>query len=71
MSRIGKLPIVIPSGVKVNLEDGNLLTVEGPKGKLTRKLSSDMNIAQENGQLTIERPNDLSVLKLCMALPVP
>ena len=63
MSRIGKLPVVIPAGVKINLEDGNLLTVEGPKGKLTRKLSSDMNIAQEDGQLTITRPNDLKRFK--------
>ena len=59
MSRIGKLPVVIPAGVKISLAEGNLLTVEGPKGKLTRKLSSDMNIAQEDGQLTITRPNDL------------
>ena len=63
MSRIGKLPVVIPAGVKVDLKDGNLLTIEGPKGKLTRKLSSDMNIAQEDGQLTIARPNDLKRFK--------
>ena len=63
MSRIGKLPVVIPAGVKIDLKDGNLLTVEGPKGKLTRKLSSDMNIAQEDGQLIIKRPNDLKRFK--------
>ena len=63
MSRIGKLPITVPSGVKVDLKEGNLLTVEGPKGKLTRKLSSDMNIAQEDGQLKIDRPNDLKRFK--------
>jgi len=63
MSRIGKLPVAIPAGVKVDLADGNLLTVEGPKGKLVRKLSADMNIAQEDGQLTIGRPNDLKRFK--------
>jgi len=59
MSRIGKLPVVIPSGVTVTLADGNLLTVKGPKGTLSRKLSEYMNIAQEEGQLVITRPNDL------------
>jgi len=63
MSRIGKLPVVIPAGVKIDLKEGNLLTVEGPKGKLTRKLSPDMNIAQEDGQLKINRPNDLKRFK--------
>ena len=59
MSRIGKLPIVIPAGVEVKLEDGNLLTVKGPKGTLTRKLSADMNIAVEDNQIVVTRPNDL------------
>ena len=59
MSRIGKLPIVIPAGVDVKLEDGNLLTVKGPKGTLTRKLSADMNIAVEDNQIVVTRPNDL------------
>jgi len=63
MSRIGKLPVIVPAGVKINLAEGNLLTVEGPKGKLIRKLSPDMNIAQEEGQLTIGRPNDLKRFK--------
>ena len=59
MSRIGKMPVVVPAGVTIKLEDGNLLTVKGPKGELTRKLSADMNIAQEDGELKIERPSDL------------
>ena len=63
MSRIGKLPVVIPAGVTVKLESGNLLTVTGPKGTLSRKLSPDMNIAQEEGQLTITRPNDKKINK--------
>jgi len=63
MSRIGKLPVTIPADVKIDLKEGNLLTVEGPKGKLTRKLSTDMNIAQEDGQLKITRPSDLKRFK--------
>ncbi|MCL2387163.1 MAG: 50S ribosomal protein L6 [Defluviitaleaceae bacterium] len=59
MSRIGKLPIIVPAGVTVTVADGNELTVKGPKGTLTRKLSPDMTIAQEEGQLKITRPNDL------------
>ena len=59
MSRIGKLPIGIPEGVSVSIEEGNMITVKGPKGVLKRKLSNDMNIAEKNGQIIIERPNDL------------
>ena len=63
MSRIGKLPVIVPSGVTVKIDDGNMLTVKGPKGELKRKLSADMNIAQEDGQLVITRPNDLKRFK--------
>ena len=59
MSRIGKMPVIVPGGVTIKLGEDNLLTVKGPKGELTRKLSSDMNIAQEEGQLVITRPSDL------------
>ena len=59
MSRIGKMPVIIPSGVSYTLGDGNLFTVKGPKGELSRKLPADMNIAQEDGQLVITRPSDL------------
>ena len=63
MSRIGKLPVVIPAGVTIDLKEGNMLTVKGPKGTISRRLSPDMNIAQENGQLVITRPNDLKRFK--------
>ncbi len=59
MSRIGKLPVNIPAGVEIKLEEGNLLTVKGPKGTLTRKLVPDMNIAVEAGVITVTRPSDL------------
>ena len=57
MSRIGKLPISIPSGVKVTL-DGNTMTVNGPKGTLSQKLHERMAIAVETDQITVTRPSD-------------
>ena len=53
MSRIGKLPVAIPAGVDVKLEAGNVITVKGPKGTLTRKLADDMNIAREISLYTV------------------
>ena len=57
MSRIGKRPIPVPSGVTVTL-DGNLVTVKGPRGTLSRTLPAEMQITQENGELTVARPSD-------------
>ena len=58
MSRIGKMPISIPNGVDVTLGEGNLVTVKGPKGTLSQKLSEKMTITSDNGVITITRPND-------------
>ncbi|MGE5328563.1 MAG: 50S ribosomal protein L6 [Deltaproteobacteria bacterium] len=58
MSRIGKAPIVVPKGVDVKLEDGNLMTVKGPKGTLVRQLHQDMIIKIEEGQIVVERPSE-------------
>ena len=58
MSRIGKMPISIPNGVDVTLGEGNLVTVKGPKGTLSQKLSEKMTIANDNGVITITRPID-------------
>ena len=58
MSRIGKMPISIPNGVDVTLGEGNLVTVKGPKGTLSQKLSEKMTISNDNGTITITRPND-------------
>ena len=58
MSRIGKLPIGLPEGVSITVDEGNMVTVKGPKGTLSRKLSNDMNIVEKNGQIIIERPSD-------------
>ena len=59
MYRIGKLPVAIPSGVEVKVEEGNLVTVKGPKGTLQRKMADDMNIAVENNEVVVTRPSDL------------
>ena len=54
MSRIGKKPIAIPSGVKVGLK-GQDISVEGPKGKLSRTLSAGVNVALDTDQVTVTR----------------
>lgn len=59
MSRIGKLPVAIPAGVEVKVEDGNVITVKGPKGTLTRKLVDDMTVKVEGAEVVVTRPNDL------------
>ena len=57
MSRIGKKPITVPAGVEVKIEDGNLVTVKGPKGTLTKKLHEAMTIKQDAGVITVEISN--------------
>lgn len=58
MSRIGKLPITIPAGVTITVDDDNTVTVKGPKGTLTDKFASTMEIAEEAGVVSIKRAND-------------
>ena len=58
MSRIGRMPITVPAGVTVNVADGNVVTVKGPKGELTRALRAEMIIKQEGSTITVERPSD-------------
>jgi large subunit ribosomal protein L6 len=52
------MPISIPNGVDVTLGEGNLVTVKGPKGTLSQKLSEKMTITNDNGVISITRPND-------------
>ncbi|SKB78303.1 large subunit ribosomal protein L6 [Lachnospiraceae bacterium] len=59
MSRIGKMPIAIPSGVSVEIAENNKVTVKGPKGTLERVLPAVLTIKQEDGQIKVERPNDV------------
>jgi large subunit ribosomal protein L6 len=62
MSRIGKLPIPVPSGVEIAI-DGQNVTVNGPKGRLSHVLAEPITIAQEDGTLTVARPDDERVSK--------
>jgi large subunit ribosomal protein L6 len=57
VSRIGRMPVVIPAGVKVKIE-GNQVTVEGSKGKLIRVFHPDIKVAQEDGKLVVTRASD-------------
>ena len=58
MSRIGKKPVIIPAGVTVNVAEGNVVTVKGPKGELTNSFNADMIINVEGNVLTVSRPTD-------------
>jgi large subunit ribosomal protein L6 len=58
MSRIGRAPIPVPSGVKVQLGEENSVTVTGPKGTLTQSFHPDLKIALEDGKLVVERPDE-------------
>ena len=57
MSRIGRKPITIPSGVDVSVS-GNVITVKGPKGALTRELHPDMVVRTEGSEVVVDRPSD-------------
>ena len=57
MSRIGRKPIAVPNGVKVDI-DGDMVRVEGPKGRIEQAFQSEMQIRLEDGQLIVERPSD-------------
>jgi large subunit ribosomal protein L6 len=58
MSRIGRKPITVPSGVELNLTDENFVTVKGPKGTLSQAFDQDLKITNDGGVITIERPSD-------------
>ncbi len=57
MSRIGRKPIAVPSGVDVKI-DGNHILVKGPKGTLERDLHNDMTVTLENNEIVVTRPSD-------------
>jgi large subunit ribosomal protein L6 len=58
MSRIGRKPIPLPSGVTVAIADG-IVTVQGPKGRLQRSIPEPITVRQEENALLVERPSDL------------
>ena len=57
MSRIGKRPVPVPTGVTVTIE-GNSIRVKGPRGELQRTLPAEIRVSQEGGEVRVERPSD-------------
>ena len=57
MSRIGKLPISIPAGVTVTVQD-SVVTVKGPKGTLSQEINPNITVTVEGAELTVTRPDD-------------
>lgn len=63
MSRIGKLPINLPSGVTLSVSDDNVVSVKGPLGTLSQKVDRDIKVEVENNTIILTRPNDEKRLK--------
>ena len=63
MSRIGRLPIVVPAGITVEVKGNNYVVVKGSKGTLERNLPVEMDIKVEDGHVVVTRPNDLKKMK--------
>ena len=57
MSRIGKQPVAVPDGVEITIEP-ELVRVKGPKGELSERVSREINVEQENGEVVVTRPTD-------------
>ena len=63
MSRVGKMPVVIPAGVTVDVTENNFMTVKGPKGELKRQLTDLVDIKVEGNEVVVTRANDTKKLK--------
>ncbi len=63
MSRIGKLPVHLPSGVTISVDDANVVSVKGPLGTLSQKIDSDIRVEVENDDVILARPNEEKRLK--------
>lgn len=59
MSRIGKLPVNLPSGISAELLDGNVVKVKGPHGEMTQKVDPSIKVTIEDNKIKFERPSDL------------
>jgi large subunit ribosomal protein L6 len=57
MSRIGKQPVVVPDGVEITIEP-DLVRVKGPKGELSERVSREISVEQQNGEVVVTRPTD-------------
>lgn len=64
MSRIGRMPIELPSGVSVTVDENNKVTVKGPKGELSQKFNKYIEFKQEGNTLHVLRPNDSIQMKM-------
>ncbi len=58
MSRIGRLPVALPQGVTVAIEDGNVVAVKGPKGTMKKAMNKSIDIKVEDNSVVVTRPND-------------
>jgi large subunit ribosomal protein L6 len=58
VSRVGNLPISLPSGVEIKVAKSNLVTVKGPKGTLAEQIDPDISIKMEDGEMSFSRPSD-------------
>lgn len=58
MSRIGKLPVHLPQGVAVNIDEHNVVKVKGPKGEMSLKVDPDIKVEVKDGVLSVSRPTD-------------
>jgi large subunit ribosomal protein L6 len=58
MSRIGRMPIDVPSGVEVSIGENNHVVVKGPRGTLARTLDANLQFVREDGSIVVARPND-------------
>jgi len=63
MSRIGKLPVTLPSGVTISVDDANVVSVKGPLGTLSQKVDNDIRVEVENNEIVLSRPSDEKRLK--------
>ena len=64
MSRVGKMPIELPSGVTLTVDDKNKVTVKGPKGELSQKVNKYIQVKQEGNIIHVTRPNDTIQMKM-------
>ncbi len=58
MSRIGNMPVAIPAAVEIDIADDNTVTVKGPKGALSQRLSPRMSLQKDNGTIVVQRPDN-------------
>ena len=62
MSRVGRLPVTVPSGVQVNI-NGQNVSIKGPKGSIARTFAPGVTIQMENGHIVVQRESDLPTLR--------